>query len=63
MSSRFKTLNNYLSSFPSPDNKSLSQGEMIKTVLSMFPIVWLNIMTTADLEPMKKSYEDIIKYL
>ena len=29
MSSRLKILNNYLVSFPSPDNKSFSEGEII----------------------------------
>ena len=49
MSSRFKYLSNYLSSCTSPDNKSFSQGEMIKIVLSMLPTVWVNSMTTVDL--------------
>ena len=39
MSSRLKILNNYLSSFPLPDNKSFSQGEMVNIVLRMLPAV------------------------
>ena len=63
MSSRLKILNNYLSSFPSPDNKSFSQGEMIEIVLSMLPAVWVNSMTTAGLEPREKTYEELIEHL
>ena len=36
---------------------------MIEAVLSMFPAVWVNIMTTAGLESREKSYEDLIEYL
>ena len=63
MSSRLKILNYYLTSFPSPDNKSFSEGEMIEIVLSMLPAVWINSMTTAGLEPREKSYEDLIEHL
>ena len=63
MSSRLKILNSYLSSFPSPDNTSFSEGEMIEIVLNMLPAVWVNSMTTAGLEPREKSYEDLIEHL
>ena len=63
MSSRLKILNSYLSSFPSPDNTSFSEGEMIEIVLNMLPAVWVNSMTTVCLEPREKSYEDLIEHL
>ena len=63
MSSRLKILNSYLSSFPSPDNTSFSEGEMIEIVLNMLPAVWVNSMTTAGLKPREKSYEDLIEHL
>ena len=63
ISSKLKILNNYLASFPLPDNKSLSQGEMIEIVLSMLPIVWVDSMTIADLEPRVKIYEELIDHM
>ena len=63
MSSRLEDLNNYLTSFPLPDNKSFSQGEMIEIVLSMLPAVWVNSMTTAGLEPREKTYKELIEHL
>ena len=39
MSSRLKILNNYLTSFPFPDNKLFSQGEIIEIVPSMITAV------------------------
>ena len=63
ISSRLKILNNYLTSFPSPDNKSLSQGDMIEIVLSMLPAVWVISMTIAGLESMEKSYRYLIEHL
>ena len=63
ISSRLNILNNYLSSFPLPGNKSFSQGEMVEIPLSMFPTVWVNIMITAGLEPRGKTYEELIDHL
>ena len=63
MSSRLKILNNYLTSFPMPDYKSFSQGKMIEVVLSMLPTVWVNILTTAGLEPREKTCEEMIEHL
>ena len=63
ISSRLKILNNYLTSFPSPDNKSLSQGDMIEIVLSMLLAVYISSMTIAGLESREKSYKYLIKYL
>ena len=37
MSSILKILNYYLTSFPFPDNKLFSIGDLIKIILSMFP--------------------------
>ena len=55
MSSRLKALNYCLTSFPSPDKKSFFEGEVIEIVLSMLPVVWINIMTIAGLELKEKS--------
>ena len=63
MSSRLKILDNYLTRFPLPYNKSFSQGEMVEIVLSMLPTVWVSIMTTAGLNPRGKFYEDLIGHL
>lgn len=63
ISSRLNIMNNYSNSFPSPGNKSFSQGEMIDIILSMLPTVWLGSMATAGLEPREKSYEDLLEYL
>ena len=63
ISSRLKIMNSYLTSFPSPDNKSFSQGVMIEIVLSILPVVWLGSMITAGLDPRGKSYEDFVEHL
>ena len=63
MLSRLKIINNYLTSFPSPDNKAFLQGKMIEIVLSMLPTVWVNIITTAGLEPREKTYEELFEHL
>ena len=63
MSSRLKIMNNHLQSFPSPDNQSFSQGELIEIVLSMIPSFWIKSMATAGLEPREKTYEELIEHL
>ena len=63
MPSRLNILNYYLTGFPSPENKSFSEEEMIEIVLSMFPAIWINIIITAVLEPREESYEDLIEHL
>ena len=57
------TKGKYIRSFPLPDNKSFSKGEIIETVLSMFPAFWVNSMTTADIEPRENTYEELIEHL
>ena len=63
MSYRLKILSFYLASFPSPDHKLFSEGEMIENVLSTPPTIWINSMIIAGLEPMEKSYEGLIDHL
>ena len=63
MSFRLKILHNYLVSFPSADNKSFSEDEMIEIILSMLPVVWINSIITAGLEPREKAYEGLIEQL
>ena len=63
MSFRFKIINKYLTSFPSPDNKLFSQSEMIEIELCMIPAVWVYSMTTTGLEPREKSYKDLIDHM
>ena len=36
---------------------------MIENLLSMLLAVWVNIITTGDLEPREKPYDDLIKHL
>ena len=36
---------------------------MIEMVLGMYSAVWLRSMTTTGLDPMEKSYEDLIRHL
>ena len=62
MSSRPRIIHSYLNSFPSSDNKSFSQGEMIKIFLSMLIALWLGSMATDDLETSKNSYEELIEH-
>ena len=45
-----------------PDNKSFSQVEMIKILLSMLLAIWVNSMTTDGLEPREKFYEELIEH-
>ena len=63
MSSRLKILNNHVQGFSLPDNQPFSQGEMIEIVLSMIHPFWIKSMTTAGLEPRKKTHEEIIEHL
>ena len=63
MPSNLKIINHYLTNFPTQENKSCSGGEMIEISLSILPVVWINSMITAGLEPREKSYEDLIEHL
>ena len=52
-----------LKHFPGPDNKPLSEGDLIEILVNMAPAQWRKSMVQINFEPMQKTLTEVVEYL
>ena len=62
-STRLEEINGMLKHFPGPENKALSEGDLIEILVNMAPAQWRKSMVQINFEPMQKTLTEVVEYL
>ena len=62
-STRLEKINGLLQHFPGPENKPLSEGDLIGILVNMAPAQWHKNMTQICLEHIQKTLTEVVEYL
>ena len=62
-STRLEKINGMLKYFPGPENKPLSEGDLIEILVNMAPAQWRKSMVQINFEPMHKTLTEVVEYL
>ena len=62
-STRLEEINGLLKHFPGPENKPLSEGDLIEILVNMAPAQWRKSMVQINFEPMQKTLTEVVEYL
>ena len=62
-STRLKGINGLLKPFPGPENKPLSEGDLIESLVNMATAQWCKSMVKINFEHMQKTLTEVVEYL